>query len=56
MLDNVELLPLICEDEDQALIIFNTVNNRGMALSDSDIFKSQLYKSYHTEEERKKFK
>ena len=56
VLDNVELLPLICEDEDQALIIFNTVNNRGMALSDSDIFKSQLYKSYHTEEERKKFK
>lgn len=56
VLDNIELLPLICEDEDQALIIFNTVNNRGMALSDSDIFKSQLYKAYRTEDERKKFK
>lgn len=56
VLNNVELLPLICEDEDQALIIFNTVNNRGMALSDSDIFKSQLYKAYHTEEDRKNFK
>lgn len=56
ILDNVELLPLICEDEDQALIIFNTVNNRGMALSDSDIFKSQLYKAFRTEDERKKFK
>ena len=42
-LDNVVLLPILCETEDDALNIFETINNRGLSLSDADIFKSKLY-------------
>jgi len=40
----VVLLPIECTDFDGALTIFETINNRGMELSDNDIFKSKLYK------------
>ena len=43
ILDNMVLLPIHCESEDDALTIFETINNRGMSLSDADIFKSMLY-------------
>ncbi|MFW2604907.1 DUF262 domain-containing protein [Aliarcobacter butzleri] len=45
----VTLLPIETEDSDQnkarekALKIFETINDRGMSLSDSDIFKAKLY-------------
>jgi hypothetical protein len=42
-LDNVVLLPILCETEDDALNIFETINNRGLSLNDADIFKSKLY-------------
>jgi len=38
------LLPITADDEDTALTIFNTLNNRGLPLSDADIFKSHIYK------------
>ena len=38
------LLPVVATDQETALTIFNTLNNRGMPLSDADIFKSQIYK------------
>lgn len=38
------LLPIECDKQDVALTIFSTLNNRGMPLSDADIFKSELYK------------
>ena len=43
LLDNVVLLPIHCDSEDDALTIFETINNRGMSLSDADIFKAKLY-------------
>ena len=43
VLDQVVLLPIHCSSEDDALTIFETINNRGMALTDADIFKAKLY-------------
>lgn len=39
------LLPIDADDQETALTIFNTLNNRGLPLSDADIFKSHIYKS-----------
>jgi uncharacterized protein with ParB-like and HNH nuclease domain len=44
ILYKVVLLPIKCTDFDSALTIFETINNRGMDLSDADIIKSKLYK------------
>lgn len=38
------LLPISADSQDTALTIFTTLNNRGLPLSDADIFKSLLYK------------
>lgn len=38
------LLPISADSQDTALTIFSTLNNRGLPLSDADIFKSVLYK------------
>lgn len=38
------LLPIEADNQETALTIFNTLNNRGLPLSDADIFKSHLYK------------
>ena len=46
ILDNCILLPIEAESQDTALRIFSTLNDRGMPLSDSDIFKAQLYKAF----------
>lgn len=49
ILDNVYLLPIQSDDSNQdyardnALTIFETINNRGLDLSDADIFKAQIY-------------
>lgn len=43
-IDKVVVLPIECTDFESALTIFETINNRGMDLNDSDIFKSKLYK------------
>ena len=44
IVNKIILLPILCDDQDHALTIFETINNRGKSLSDADIFKSQLYK------------
>lgn len=46
IMDNVILLPIEASTQDVALRIFTTLNDRGMPLSDSDIFKAQFYKFY----------
>ncbi len=46
IMNNCILLPIEAESQDTALKIFSTLNNRGKPLSDSDIFKSELYKFY----------
>jgi len=49
LLDQVVMLPIHCGSEDDALTIFETINNRGMSLTDADIFKAKLH-SYAQEE------
>jgi len=46
ILDNCILLPIEAESQDTALRIFSTLNDRGLPLSDADIFKAQFYKFY----------
>lgn len=50
--NSVFLMPIECESLDSALNIFQTLNDRGMPLGDSDIFKARMYK--HTDAERRK--
>lgn len=54
LLDRVVLLPIHCGSEDDSLIIFETINNTGMALSDADIFKAKLYQK-SLQENKKEF-
>jgi hypothetical protein len=53
-LDRIVLLPIECGSDDDALTIFQTINNRGLSLSDADIFKVRLYQSV-PESERGEF-
>ena len=46
IMNNCILLPIEAESQDTALRIFSTLNDRGLPLSDSDIFKAQFYKFY----------
>jgi uncharacterized protein with ParB-like and HNH nuclease domain len=46
ILANCILLPIEAESQDTALRIFSTLNDRGLPLSDADIFKAQFYKYY----------
>lgn len=46
ILNNCILLPIEADMQDTALRIFSTLNNRGKALSDADIFKAEFYKYY----------
>lgn len=55
ILKNCIILPIDCEKLDTALTIFSTLNDRGMPLSDSDIFKAQLYRTMTTPTEKSDF-
>jgi len=55
ILNQCIILPIECDAQDTALTIFSTLNNRGMPLADSDIFKAQIYRNCETEEKRKAF-
>lgn len=61
ILYDVSLLPIFSEGEntakarEKALKIFETMNNRGMPLDDSDIFKSNLYYMANRDEEQDTF-
>lgn len=52
IMNNCILLPIEAESQDTALRIFSTLNDRGMPLSDSDIFKAQFYKFYAAKGEK----
>ena len=43
LLNQAILLPIGADSQDTALTIFSTLNNRGLPLSDSDIFKAKIY-------------
>lgn len=43
LLNQAILMPISADTQDTALTIFSTLNDRGMPLSDADIFKAQIY-------------
>lgn len=45
VLDNTIVLPITADSQDTALVIFQTLNDRGLPLSDSDIFKATIYQN-----------
>lgn len=49
------ILPIECDTPETALTIFSTLNDRGLPLADSDIFKAQIYRNLTTVEARKEF-
>lgn len=55
ILNNCIILPIEAESQDTALRIFSTLNDRGLPLSDSDIFKAQFYKYYDSKGEKDAF-
>lgn len=55
ILNNVILLPIEAESQNTALRIFSTLNDRGLPLSDADIFKSQFYKYYANQGKKDEF-
>ena len=54
ILNNCIILPIEADSRETALQIFTTLNDRGMPLSDTDILKTQFYKFYSANEEKKK--
>jgi hypothetical protein len=55
ILNNCILLPIEAESQDTALRIFSTLNDRGLPLSDADIFKAQFYKHYSLKGQKDQF-
>ena len=55
ILKNCIFLPIESEEQDTALQIFSTLNDRGLPLSDADIFKAQFYKFYGDKGEKDNF-
>ncbi|MBE6105271.1 DUF262 domain-containing HNH endonuclease family protein [Anaerovibrio lipolyticus] len=43
LLNQAILLPITADNQDTALTIFSTLNDRGLPLSDADIFKAKIY-------------
>lgn len=54
-LENCSLLPIEADTQSMALNIFATLNDRGLPLTDSDIFKAQLYRTYNERGEKEQF-
>mgnify|MGYP000858536657 FL=1 len=55
ILNNCILLPIEADNQNTALRIFATLNDRGLPLSDADIFKAQFYKYYSEKGEKVDF-
>jgi len=55
ILNKCIILPIECESPDTALKIFTTLNDRGLPLADSDVFKAEMYRNIETDEKRKIF-
>lgn len=50
VLNKAILLPITADSQDTALTIFSTLNDRGLALSDADIFKAKIYNQLDSKE------
>lgn len=55
ILNNCILLPIEADNQNTALRIFSTLNDRGLPLSDADIFKAQFYKYYKEKGQKNEF-
>ncbi len=55
ILNNCILLPIDADNQDTALRIFSTLNDRGLPLSDADIFKAQFYNFFKTQGKKDAF-
>ncbi|KAA8707622.1 DUF262 domain-containing protein [Helicobacter canis] len=55
LLKSCIVLPIECDSQDNALRIFNTLNNRGKPLSDADIFKGIIYGSKKDKQSKNDF-
>lgn len=55
LLKQAILLPIDADSQDTALTIFTTLNNRGLQLTDADIFKAKIYNNLKTGEEKDAF-
>ena len=49
LLSQAILLPITADTQDTALTIFSTLNDRGLPLSDADIFKAKIYNQLEPE-------
>lgn len=54
LLNQAILLPITADTQDTALTIFSTLNDRGLPLSDADIFKAKIYNKLE-ENDKKSF-
>jgi len=52
--EKIMMLPIQCTNEDDALTLFQIINDRGKSLDDSDIFKARMYNAV-PESDRGKF-
>lgn len=52
LLNQAILLPITADTQDTALTIFSTLNDRGLPLSDADIFKAKIYNKLDTDEKQ----
>ena len=55
ILDNCMVLSIEAVNQDNALQIFSTLNDRGLPLADADIFKSKFYKLYFDKNQKNDF-
>lgn len=52
ILNQAILLPITADSQETALTIFSTLNDRGLALSDADIFKAKIYNHLNSDEKK----
>ena len=52
LLNQSIMLPISADSQDTALTIFSTLNNRGLPLSDADIFKAKIYNNLQEKEKQ----
>ena len=55
ILNKAIVLPIKADSQDTALTIFSTLNDRGLPLSDADIFKAKIYNSIKDSKARNEF-
>lgn len=55
ILNKAIVLPIKADNQDTALTIFSTLNDRGLPLSDADIFKAKIYNNIKDEKARNEF-